>query len=125
MKKILVIAFFACLFAAPALAQGGKAEPNRIQFKKGATSATVSAAISGDAQAEYVFGANAGQKIIVTVTRGASFELYDPAGGIIKTANNSTSFTIRATDTGDYRLNVTRLSAAPRKLNYKLTLSIQ
>ena len=67
MKKIFIRAFFLwallALASLPAWAQrGGKAEPGRVEFKKGAFSATVSNTVRGDEQAEYVFSAGAGQK---------------------------------------------------------------
>jgi hypothetical protein len=126
MKKLLICVLFLCVFAVSAWAQnGGKAEPSRIQFKKGAASANLSGAISGDAQAEYIFGAAQGQTITIKVTRGAAFEMFDPADVKVKESNNSVTFTLKATETGDYRLNVLRLAGAPRKLNYKLTVTIK
>src|SRR5580704_11696189 len=64
--KVLIEATAICaIFAAQALAQGGKAEPNRIEFKPGASSASLSDKIRGDVEAEYVLAAQAGQEIIL------------------------------------------------------------
>src|SRR5438309_9327004 len=53
----------------PALAQhGGKAEPLRIEFKRGTTSTIVSGVVRGDEEAEYVLGAKKGQRLIIKLT---------------------------------------------------------
>ena len=59
MKKLLILKFVVtplfvvvlCLgFAQTALAQGGKAEPLRVQFPRGKNSATLKGTIRGDQQ---------------------------------------------------------------------------
>jgi hypothetical protein len=63
---LLISAAAICaLFALRGLAQGGKAEPNRIAFKPGSSSASVSDKIRGDEEAEYVLAAQPGQEIIL------------------------------------------------------------
>lgn len=44
-------------FHAPIVHADGKAEPNRITFERGKSSATLSGSISGDNEAEYSFWA--------------------------------------------------------------------
>src|SRR5258707_3530719 len=52
-----------------AIAQrGGKAEPNRIEFKRGTTSTIVSGTVRGDEEAEYVLAAKKGQRLIIKLT---------------------------------------------------------
>ena len=52
-----------------ALAQGGgKAEPNRIEFKRGTSSTIISGMVRGDEQAEYVLGAKQGQRLVIKLT---------------------------------------------------------
>ncbi|MFS8086214.1 MAG: hypothetical protein ACMG6H_11345, partial [Acidobacteriota bacterium] len=65
------------------LAQGGgKAEPNRIEFKRGATSTTISGTVRGDEQAEYVLSAKKGQRLVVKLTsvpvKSSVFQLLGP-----------------------------------------------
>src|SRR5437667_9957837 len=70
-KSVFICGCFLILIcaAAPAFAQhGGKAEPLRIEFKRGTTSTTVSGVVHGDEEAEYVLGAKKGQRLIIKLT---------------------------------------------------------
>ena len=61
---------------------GGKAEPLRIEFKPGASSATINEKIKNDVQAEYVLSARKGQRLTIKLTsvpnRSAVFDLKAP-----------------------------------------------
>jgi len=55
-------------FAIPqAYVQGGKAEPLRVQFQRGRSSATIAGKLRGDQQAEYVAGAKKDQKLNINL----------------------------------------------------------
>ena len=74
---------FVLLLGPSALAQrGGKAEPNRIEFKPGTTSTTIGDVVHGDEQAEYVFSAQKGQRLTIKLTatpaKSACFDLKGP-----------------------------------------------
>src|SRR3981189_3190319 len=74
---VLLITLFAC---SAAIAQrGGKAEPNRIEFKRGTTSTIVSGTVRGDEEAEYVLAAKKGQRLIIKLAsvpvKSAVFQL--------------------------------------------------
>src|SRR5436309_8865595 len=63
-----------------AMAQhGGKAEPNRIEFKRGTTSTTINGTVRGSEVAEYVLAAKKGQRLIIKLTsvpvKSAVFQL--------------------------------------------------
>jgi len=62
---------------------GGKAEPNRIEFKRGATSTTISGVVHGDEQAEYILSAKQGQRLTIKLTNvpAKSSCFVTPAGG--------------------------------------------
>src|SRR2546428_504105 len=62
---LVVFAAGAAITLAGASKQGGKAEPNRIKFKRGASSSSLVDHIRGSQQAEYVVDARAGQRIII------------------------------------------------------------
>ena len=49
------------VLVAPVAVLAGGAEPLRIEFKRGAYSATISESVRGDEEAEYVLGAKQGQ----------------------------------------------------------------
>ena len=78
-----IVVSFLFVTASTALAQGGgKAEPRRIEFKRGSNSTTINDKIKGDEQAEYVFVAKKGQRLIIKLTsvphRSAVFDLKAP-----------------------------------------------
>src|SRR5205823_419998 len=70
-KSAFICGCFIVLFcaAAPAFAQhGGKAEPLRIEFKRGTSSTTVSGSVRNDEEYEYVLGAKKGQRLTIKIT---------------------------------------------------------
>lgn len=114
-----------------AMAQGGgKAEPLRIEFKRGSTSTTVRDAISGSVEAEYVFAARKGQRLTIKLTstprRSAVFDLKAPDNadlGLEFDANYNYSGTLPVT--GEYLIIVVRPTTAPGKSSYKFTITIR
>lgn len=117
--------------AAPALAQrGGKAEPNRIEFKRGTSSTTITDVVRGDEQAEYVLSAKQGQRLTIKLTatpsKSACFDLKGPDGvdvGLEYDCNRDYSKPLPAT--GDYFLTVARPSTAKGTARYKMTITIR
>ena len=61
----IAAAILALTTSSPVSAQGGKAEPLRISFKRGAYSATLSDSVRGDEEAEYVLAAKQGQRMTI------------------------------------------------------------
>ena len=70
-RSVFICGSFLLVFSTggAALAQGGgKAEPNRIEFKRGTHSTTISGTVRGDEQAEYVLSAKKGQRLVIKLT---------------------------------------------------------
>jgi hypothetical protein len=115
----------------PAPAQhGGKAEPLRIEFKRGASTTTVPGKVRGSEQAEYVFAARKGQRLHIKLTsipnRSSVFDLKAPDDadlGLEYDANYDYSGTLPAT--GDYFLTVTRPSSARGSSTYRITITVR
>ena len=132
MAGTLVSAAFLLLIAcSPAVAQrGGKAEPNRIEFKRGTKSTTISATVRGSEQAEYVLGAKKGQRLVIKLTsvpaKSSVFQLLGPDNdtlGLEFDANYNYSGTLPKT--GDYFITVARPTQAKGASKYKLTVSVR
>jgi hypothetical protein len=93
------------------IAQGGKAEPLRVQFKPGSTSATLRGNVRGDEQFEYAVAARAGQWMFIEVTSAPSdsaiFLVKDPAGeeGVFHYYWSGV-----LTQSGDYLIHVSKTS---------------
>lgn len=133
--KILLTALCCCLLLGltePAFAQGGgKAEPNRISFKRGASSATVSGTLSVGEQMEYVFAAKKGQSVslkIVSTPKGR-FHYFTVKGRDIDFASDydiNYEFSFTPPETGDYLVTVHFTGTDKvKRARFAMTLSIK
>jgi hypothetical protein len=119
------------LTCAAAMAQhGGKAEPNRIEFKRGTTSTTLNGTVRGDEEAEYVLSAKKGQKLIIKLTsvpaKSSVFQLLGEDNdtlGLEYDANFDYSGVLPKT--GDYFINVKRPTEAKGTSRYRLTVTVR
>ena len=124
----LLITIAACSIS---LAQGGgKAEPLRIEFKRGANSAIVSGKVRGTEEAEYLLAARKGQKLIIKLTsvprRSSVFDLKAPDNadlGLEYDANYD--YTGVLPKTGDYLIIVVRPTTSPGTSTYKLSINVR
>src|SRR2546427_4593791 len=114
-----------------AMAQhGGKAEPLRIEFKRGATSTTINGAVRGSEEAEYVLAAKKGQRLIIKLTsapvKSAVFQLLGEDNdtlGLEYDANYDYSGVLPKT--GDYFINVRRPTESKGRSRYRLTVTVR
>jgi hypothetical protein len=114
-----------------ALAQrGGKAEPNRIEFKRGTTSTSVSGRVRGDEEAEYVLAAKKGQRLIIKLTsvpvKSSVFQLLGEDNdtlGLEYDANFDYSGVLPKT--GDYFINVSRPTQSQGTSRYRLIVTVK
>src|SRR5438128_2200500 len=109
---------------------GGKAEPLRIEFKRGTTSTTVSGVVHGDEEAEYVLAAKKGQRLIIKLTsvplKSSVFQLLGEDNdtlGLEYDANFDYSGVLPKT--GDYFISVKRPMEAKGASRFKLTVMIK
>ena len=114
-----------------AIAQrGGKAEPNRIEFKRGTHSTTINGTVRGDEQAEYVLAAKKGQRLVVKLTsvpvKSSVFQLLGENNdtlGLEYDANYDYSGVLPKT--GDYFITVSRPTQTKGTSRYKLIVSVR
>jgi hypothetical protein len=117
--------------AGVALSQGGgKAEPKRIEFKRGTTTTTVVDKIKNDEEAEYVIAARKGQRLTIRLTstpyRSAVFDIKAPGDadlGLEYDANYSFNKILPAT--GDYFITVDRPTTSKGSANYKIVITVR
>ena len=109
---------------------GGKAEPNRIEFKRGATSTIVSGVVRGDEEAEYVLSAKQGQRLTIKLTsvpaKSSVFQLLGEDNdtlGLEYDANFNYSGVLPKT--GDYFINVKRPTEAKGASRYRMTVTVR
>ena len=128
---LLPISIVILVTCSAALAQGGgKAEPNRIEFKRGTSSTMISGVVRGDEQAEYVLGAKQGQRLVITLTsvpvKSSVFQLLGEENdtlGLEHDANFEYSGILPRT--GDYFITVRRPTEAKGTSRYKLTVTVR
>ncbi|HEX8249581.1 MAG TPA: hypothetical protein VF599_15495 [Pyrinomonadaceae bacterium] len=132
LKILFAVAVLLFCFAGVFAQNGGKAEPNRIEFAKGKSTASVSGRLKGDEQAEYVFSAREGQLIQVKITsvpkgKVASFRILNPdreATFYTKYEENY-EYAFPAPYTGDYVIWVSlQPETKVKSAKYNLTLTI-
>ncbi len=125
---VLLLVPIAC---SPAIAQrGGKAEPNRIEFKRGTHSTTISGTVRGDEQAEYVLAAKKAQRLVIKLTsvpvKSSVFQLLGPDNdtmGLEYDANYDYSGVLPKT--GDYFITVSRPTQTKGMSRFKLTVTVR
>ena len=109
---------------------GGKAEPNRIEFKRGATSTTISGTVRGDEQAEYLLSAKKGQRLLVKLksvpVKSSVFQLLGPDNDTLELEYDANyDYSGMLSKTGDYFITVRRPTEAKGTSRYKLTVTVR
>jgi len=129
--RIFAIGLLLLVSSSVAMAQrGGRAEPLRIEFKRGATSTTISGTVRGSEEAEYVLPAKKGQRLIIKLTsvpvKSSVFQLLGEDNdtlGLEFDANFSYSGVLPKT--GDYFISVRRPTEAKGTSRYKLIITVR
>jgi hypothetical protein len=124
----LVLLFFC---AAPVFAQnGGKAEPLKIEFKRGTNSTTINGVVRGNEEAEYTLTARQGQRLTIKLTstpvKSSVFQLLGPDNdtlGLEYDANFDYSGVLLKT--GDYFISVKRPTQAKGTSRYRMTITVR
>ena len=129
-NRIIILTFLIFLTAPAALAQhGGKAEPLRIEFKRGTTSKTINGQVRGSEEAEYVLAAKKGQRLIIRLTslpaRSSVFQILDPDNETLSLAQGNYDLLGTLPKSGDYLITVSRPKQSKRASKYKLTVAIR
>lgn len=130
MRSVLIfVIIFLAVGAIAAFGQhGGKAEPKRIHFAAGKSSATLTGTLSRDEEMEYVFGAKKGQKVTITNSNTGlfDFKVFSEENFSEGDFDSSRTYTFEIPATGDYMLFVRKKRVkTPRTARFSLTLSIK
>lgn len=132
MKKILsVLIMIIALLAANTVVSYAepKAEPKRVQFQKGRTTAVIKGVIErAQVVHEYALRAKSGQTMLVHLTpkkvKGGytSIEIFDPSGIMVNEGGNSNDWEGALSATGDYQIHV---SSPSGNTAYTLEITIR
>ena len=113
---------------ANASAQGGKAEPNRIEFAAGRSSAVLTGTLKNGQEMEYVFGATKGQTVTIKNSNRSLFDfrIFNDEFDFETEFESSSTLTITAPETGYYMFFVRKKQVqTPRRARFSLTLTIK
>lgn len=131
MRKILAISFLFFGIALAANAEIKAQTVKRVQFAKGATSATVKGTITGYKYVDYKIGIRTGQVLSLELSpqNKAELVIFMPDGENMPDAAGISGGTMQIDETGDYKIRVLMpRSAARRKramANFTLKIEIK
>ena len=126
LSALLILCFGGTVMAQ----RGGKAEPKRIEFKRGTTSTTIADIVRGDEEAEYVLAAKKGQRLIIKLTsvpvKSSVFQLLGEDNDTLGLEHDANfSYSGMLPKTGDYFINVKRPTEAKGTSRYRMTVTIR
>lgn len=110
------------------VAQGGKAEPKRIEFAKGKVSTTLTGTLANSQEMEYVFAANKGQTVTIRMSNTSLFDyrVFSNSAEFETEFDSSPTSTFELPALGDYMLFVRKkMVSRPRTAKFVLTISIK
>jgi len=126
---LLVLTIVVTIGVSGAIGQrGGKAEPNRIQFAAGRSSAAVTGTLSAGQEAEYVFAAVKGQSVTIKNSNRSLFDfrIFNEEFDFEAEFESSPTLTFEIPESGDYMFFVRKKAVkTPRTARYSLTLTIR
>lgn len=128
LKYILLtvsLALAVLMLAGDARAQGGKAEPKRIEISPGKQSAVLTGSLRTAQEMDFVFAARKGQKVTIKNQGPTRFDVrvFVPESGFDTEFDSSQSFEFEIETDGDHLLFVRR-KAGPGPRNARFTISI-
>lgn len=113
----------------PALSQGGgKAEPKRIRFSPGNSSAVVTGSLSNGQEMEYVFGASKGQTVTVSNSKTSlfDFKIFSEENFSEGDFDSSRTYSFVVPESGDYMFFVRKKQVkTPRTARFSLSITIR
>lgn len=128
MKYFFISVLFLFAVVAANAQNGGKAEPKRIQFAAGASSATLSGTLSNGQEMEFVFGARKGQTVFIknSTVIFFDFKVFSEEHFSEGDFDSSRTYSFTIPETGDYLFFVRKKQVkSPRTARFSMTLAIK
>ena len=128
MRSFLIFSIvFLCFGATTLFAQGGKAEPKRIRFAAGASSASVVGSLRNAQEMEYVFGASKGQTVTISNATSSQFDfrVFNEEFFEEGDFDSSPTYTFEIPETGDYLFTVRKKQTGTRTARFSMTIKIK
>lgn len=128
--QAMTLLFSVAIIFSSLVSAAAQSNPQRIRFARGHSSTTVSGRIAGFDTKDYVVGASAGQEVTLRLKSsnpGAFFVIYS-INGRATDMNETTEWSERLSESGDYLIRVFMMRSAARRkgavASYRLSLSI-
>ena len=131
MRRVGWVLAVLMLSASMSFAQGGgKAEPTRVELKRGSQQTTVTGRVTNDQEVEYVLAAKKGQRLSIRLssipTKATVFDLKalgDADLGLEYNANWSFNKVLPVS--GDYLITVARPTSEKGQASFKLVITVK
>ncbi len=118
---------FFCFSVLTSFAQGGKAEPNRIKFATGTSSASVAGSLRNGQEMEYVFAASQGQTVTISNATSSQFDfrVFNEESFSEGDFDSSPTYTFEIPETGDYLFTVRKKQTGTRSARFSMRIKIK
>ena len=136
-KSVFICGSLLVFLCGTATAQGvGKAEPNRIEFRRGTTSTTISDTVRGSEEAEYVLSAKKRQRLTIKITstpaKSSAFYILGKGNDGLdldftlgRDYDSNFNYSGVLPTTGDYLITVKRQAETKGTSHYRMTITIK
>lgn len=128
MARSLALLGLIFVLAGVAAAQGGKAEPRRIEIVAGKSSAALTGSLTNGQEMEYVFKADAGQKVTVKNAKTSLFDvrIFSREADVETEFDSSPTLALQLPQSGDYMLFIRKKQVkAPKTARFSVVLEIK
>lgn len=127
-KSVFSLLLVLACAATSALAQGGKAEPKRIQFAPGKSSAKLAGRLSNAQEMDYIFTAGKGQTVTISNATAKLFDIrvFNEEHHVETEFDSSPTLTIENLEAGEYLVFVRKRQVrSPRAARFAVTLTVK
>lgn len=127
-KALVAVAVMMFVLSGAAAAQGGKAEPRRIEFVAGKSAATLAGTLSNGQEMEYVVRASAGQALTIRNSKTSLFDVrvFSEEADVETEFDSSPVFSVDLPKSGDYIVYVRKKQVrSPRTARFSVILQIK
>lgn len=123
----LAVVFSFILSSGSVAAQGGKAEPKRIEFAPGTSKAVLTGTLRNSQEMDFVFTAKKGREIELQNPSPSLFDfrVFDPDSGFDTEFDSSRVLRFALPEDADYRLFVRRKTGRPRYARFRISITIR
>lgn len=129
MRSIATAFLFAItLVPITGFSQGGKAEPVRVEFVRGSSSARLTGVLSNEQEMDHVFYAREGQRVTIRNNNTGLFDVrvFSSEADLESDFDSSRVFSFTVPESGDYLLFVRKKQVRkPQRARFNITLTIK